>query len=83
MMDPVKIASLVIAIVLVYGFFMGVTWQLYSEHARKSLSVDNWPILHLGALIWPLVLPMLIGIRVVARLTEQRSSFPRATAKKV
>lgn len=77
---PWVIAMVWIGGIVLYGFGVGVTWALLPELDKNAH--DTPPILAtLFALCWPVVLPMLAGAHVVARL--RRPTIAKATAREV
>ncbi len=77
-MTPPQTTALVIACVLGYAFFVGVTWACLPEQWREGA---GGPLGVLGVSLWPVLLPVMLGVRLVRRLT--RPTLPKATAREV
>jgi hypothetical protein len=66
----------VIAAILGYSLFIGITWALLPDGFAKDKAIT--PMQHIAALIWPIVLPTLIGVAIVRRVRD-RSNLPKAS----
>lgn len=76
-MYSLTVVGIVFGSIFVYGLMIGVTWATYSEDIRDDVGLS--PLQHVGAFLWPIVLPTLIGILLARRLA--RPSIPRAVAR--
>ena len=73
-MSDAILAAVIAASVLVYFVLVGVTWQLMPK-SRDPYGPDAV----IPAVFWPLALPVMLGARLVRRLT--RPALPRATVR--
>ena len=71
------VAALVVSSTLVYFLLVGVTFALMPKPHKDTGTA------HIGALLWPLCLPMMIGMWLVSWLTAPRATLPKATARNI
>lgn len=73
-MTTADIAIIVTGSVLLYSVLAGVSWQLAGAHWN-----DPGPFLF--GLLWPIMLPMLLGARLARRLLAREPSIPKAQVR--
>lgn len=76
MSDPI-VATLVVSSTLVYFLLVGVTFALMPKQHKDTGTA------HIGAFLWPLCLPMMIGMWLVSWLTAPRATLPKATVRNI
>ena len=77
-MDTASIATIVVGSALLYSTLAGVSWQLAGAHWED-------PAPFFAGLLWPLVLPAILGTRltqrIAARLTTRSGQLPKAQVR--
>ncbi len=74
-MSNVEVIMVAIGSGLAYSILIGVTWAMLPSWNRDE------PPRTFAALLWPVALPVVLGVRITERLLRPRSALPKATAK--
>lgn len=77
MSDTALIVLVTTGSALVYCMLVGVTWALMPAKWRESDDPEIIVAL-LGALAWPAILPMFLGVKIVRWLSTPGTALPRA-----
>jgi hypothetical protein len=72
-MSTETIAAIIAGSALVYTVMIGVGWQLGGAHWS-----DPGPFF--VGVLWPLILPAMLGVSIVRRITARTARLPKAQA---